>query len=79
MENMTGESAGESPSNTVSGTPEIENHIDKAWIAYISEDLPRTVAESADSAVRSARSLQQNSSSHIRTLQMFIEMNVMFI
>ncbi|GKE96528.1 hypothetical protein Tco_1581383 [Tanacetum coccineum] len=66
MENMTGESR----SNTVSGTPETENHLDKAWIAYISEDLPRTVAESADSAMRSARSLQQNSSSHIRTLQL---------
>nr|GEW34843.1 reverse transcriptase domain-containing protein [Tanacetum cinerariifolium] len=65
MENMIGESL----SNTVSSTPETENHLDKAWIAYICEDLPRTVAESADSAVRSARSLQQNSSSHIRTLQ----------
>ncbi|GJY06774.1 hypothetical protein Tco_0373828 [Tanacetum coccineum] len=65
MENVTGES----PSNTVSGTPESENHLEKAWIAYISEDLSRTVAESADTAVRSSRWLQQNSSSHIRTLQ----------
>ncbi|GJY90097.1 zinc finger, CCHC-type containing protein [Tanacetum coccineum] len=64
MENMTEESR----SNTVSGTPETKNHLYKAWIAHISEDLARTVAESADSAMRSARSLQKNSSSHIRTL-----------
>ncbi|GJS90186.1 hypothetical protein Tco_0772822 [Tanacetum coccineum] len=42
MENMTEESAGKPLSNTVSGTPETENHLE-------------TVAESADSAVRSAR------------------------
>nr|GEU32167.1 uncharacterized protein [Tanacetum cinerariifolium] len=73
MENMIGESL----SNTVSGTPETGNHLDKAWIAYISEDLLRTVAESADSAVRSARSLQQNSSSHIRNLQ-FVNLTIYF-
>ncbi|GKF83378.1 hypothetical protein Tco_0245034, partial [Tanacetum coccineum] len=46
MENLTVES----PSNLGPGTPESENHLEKAWIAYISEDLPRTVAESADTA-----------------------------
>lgn len=40
-----------------------------AWRAYISEELPRTVQESADSAIRSARSLQQSSSTHLRSLQ----------
>lgn len=33
------------------------------------EDLQRTVIESKDSAIRSARSFQQNSSSHFRSLQ----------
>nr|KAJ0215466.1 hypothetical protein LSAT_V11C300139980 [Lactuca sativa] len=42
---------------------------EKPWHSYIYEDLPHTVQESADSAVRSARSLQQNSSTHIRTLK----------
>ncbi|GLT82469.1 hypothetical protein SLE2022_008370 [Rubroshorea leprosula] len=36
------------------------------------EDLQRTVKESTDSAIRSARSLQQNSSTHIRSLQDFV-------
>ena len=39
------------------------------WLTYISEDLPRTVQESADSAISSARSLQQSSSTHLRSLQ----------
>ncbi|CAK9141616.1 unnamed protein product, partial [Ilex paraguariensis] len=42
---------------------------EKAWHSYISEDLPRTFHESADSAIRSARSLQNNSSTHLRGLQ----------
>ncbi|KAL0369968.1 UNVERIFIED_CONTAM: hypothetical protein Sangu_0314900 [Sesamum angustifolium] len=41
----------------------------KAWRTYISEELPRSVKESADSAIRSARSLQQSSSTHLRSLQ----------
>ncbi|PSR90283.1 Meiotic coiled-coil protein [Actinidia chinensis var. chinensis] len=45
---------------------------EKPWHAYLSEDLPRTVAVSADSAIRSARSLQSNSSTQLRTLQDFI-------
>lgn len=54
--------------NAADGTS--ENHQqEKPWHSYISEDLPRTVQESADSAFRSARSLQQNSSTQIRTLQ----------
>ncbi|PIN02919.1 hypothetical protein CDL12_24569 [Handroanthus impetiginosus] len=44
----------------------------KAWRTYISEELPRSVQESADSAIRSARSIQQSSSTHLRTLQDFI-------
>lgn len=39
------------------------------WRTYIAEDIPRTVQESADSAIRSARSLQQSSSTHLRSLQ----------
>lgn len=39
----------------------------KEWV----EDLQRTVIESKDSALRSARSLQQNSSTHLRSLQVF--------
>ncbi|KAJ0021492.1 hypothetical protein Pint_31482 [Pistacia integerrima] len=37
----------------------------KEWV----EDLQRTVIQSKDSALRSARSLQQNSSTHLRSLQ----------
>ncbi|XP_041999580.1 RGS1-HXK1-interacting protein 1-like isoform X1 [Salvia splendens] len=42
------------------------------WLTYISEDLPRSVQESADSAISSARSLQQSSSTHLRSLQEFV-------
>ncbi|KAH6813838.1 chromosome-associated kinesin [Perilla frutescens var. frutescens] len=42
------------------------------WRTYISEDLPRTVQESADSAIRSARSIHQSSSTHLRSFQDFI-------
>lgn len=65
---MIGEVAANSPPSAADGTPENQQQ-EKPWHSYISEDLPRTVQESADSAVRSARSLQQNSSTHIRTLQ----------
>lgn len=44
----------------------------KPWHISFAEDLQRTVSESADSAIRSALSLQQNSSSHLRSLQEFI-------
>ncbi|GFP95655.1 hypothetical protein PHJA_001709700 [Phtheirospermum japonicum] len=44
----------------------------KAWSTYISEELPRTVQESADTAIRSARSLHQSSSTHLRSLQDFV-------
>ncbi|XP_019250961.1 PREDICTED: uncharacterized protein LOC109229868 [Nicotiana attenuata] len=44
---------------------------EKAWHSYISEDLPRTVQESTDSALRSARFIQYTSSTHLRTLQVF--------
>lgn len=65
-EKMIGDVAANSPPNAAAGeSPEVE----KPWLSYISEDLPRTVQESADSAVRSARELQHNSSTHIRTLQ----------
>ncbi|OWM69301.1 hypothetical protein CDL15_Pgr025488 [Punica granatum] len=40
-------------------------------IAEIAEDVQRTVMESRDSAIRSARSLQQNSSTQLRSLQDF--------
>ena len=42
---------------------------DKSWHYYISEDLPRTVVESTDSAIRSARSLQHSSSARLRNLR----------
>ncbi|KAK3409634.1 hypothetical protein EUGRSUZ_J01745 [Eucalyptus grandis] len=38
-------------------------------IADIAEDVQRTVLESRDSAIQTARSLQQNSSTHLRSLQ----------
>ncbi|KAM3376237.1 RGS1-HXK1-interacting protein 1 isoform X1 [Capsicum galapagoense] len=41
----------------------------KAWHSYVSEDLPRSVQQSTDSAIRSARSIQDTSSTHLRTLQ----------
>ncbi|KAH7836891.1 hypothetical protein Vadar_007054 [Vaccinium darrowii] len=44
----------------------------KSWHSYISEDLPRTVVQSTDSAIRSARSLQHTSSTHLQTLRDFI-------
>ncbi|PON42401.1 chromosome-associated kinesin [Trema orientale] len=40
-----------------------------ATIASMAEDLQRTVLSSTDSAIRSARSLHQNSSAHFRNLQ----------
>lgn len=43
-----------------------------SWHSYISEDLPRTVVQSTDSAIRSARSLHHNSTTHFRTLQDFM-------
>ncbi|KAK6923827.1 hypothetical protein RJ641_010027 [Dillenia turbinata] len=42
---------------------------EKPWHATIAEDLPRTVMESTDSALRSARTLQHNSSTHLRNLR----------
>ncbi|KAI3894700.1 hypothetical protein MKX03_031630 [Papaver bracteatum] len=44
------------------------------WQTYYNSagDLKRTVYESTDSALRSARSLKQNSSTHLRTLQDFL-------
>nr|GEZ59970.1 hypothetical protein [Tanacetum cinerariifolium] len=50
---MTEESAGKPLSNIVSGTPDTENHLD-------------TVAESVDSAMRSARNKGECILSHIR-------------
>ncbi|KAM3309366.1 RGS1-HXK1-interacting protein 1 isoform X2 [Capsicum chacoense] len=44
----------------------------KAWHSYISDDLPRSVQQSTDSAIRSARSIQDTSSTHLRTLQDFM-------
>ncbi|KAJ4834203.1 RGS1-HXK1-interacting protein 1 [Turnera subulata] len=41
------------------------NNNNNNWV----EDLQRTVTESADSAIRSARSFQHTSSSHLRSLQ----------
>ncbi|TXG73023.1 hypothetical protein EZV62_001602 [Acer yangbiense] len=40
----------------------------REWV----EDLQRTVIQSKDSAIRSARSLQHNSSTHLRSLQDFV-------
>ncbi|KAJ4723998.1 Uncharacterized conserved protein UCP022280 [Melia azedarach] len=40
----------------------------KEWV----EDLQRSVIQSKDSAIRSARSFQQNSSTHLRSLQDFV-------
>ncbi|CAA0829035.1 Uncharacterised conserved protein UCP022280 [Striga hermonthica] len=44
----------------------------KAWRTYISEELPRSVQESADTAIRSARSLHQSSSTLLCSLQDFV-------
>lgn len=38
-------------------------------IAELAEDVQRTVMESRDSAIRSARNLQRNSSTHLQSLQ----------
>ncbi|KAL7611384.1 hypothetical protein Lser_V15G11230 [Lactuca serriola] len=70
-ENMIGDVAANSPSNTADETVENQQQ-EKPWHSYIYEDLPRMVQESADSAVRFARSLQQNSSTHIRTLKDYV-------
>ncbi|XP_059628709.1 RGS1-HXK1-interacting protein 1 [Cornus florida] len=68
-----GEVSGDSGSiNAADETPKQQQQQDKAWHTYISEDLPRTVLESTDSAIRSARTLQHNSSDHLRNLQDFI-------
>lgn len=52
--------------------PPVDSPQNKAWHSYISEDLPRTVQESTDSAIRSARSIQNTSSTHLRTLQVLL-------
>nr|XP_043640208.1 RGS1-HXK1-interacting protein 1 [Erigeron canadensis] len=66
---IAGDVAASSPSpDSGEVTPE-NQQVEKPWHTYISEDLPRTVQESADSAFRSARELQHNSSTHFRTLQ----------
>ena len=49
--------------------PTLENVTAPSSISAIAEDLQRTVVQSKDSAIRSARSFQQASSSHIRSLQ----------
>ena len=41
----------------------------QSWQSYISEDLPRSLMESTDAAIRSARSLHNDSSAHLRSLQ----------
>lgn len=69
---MIGDVAANSPSNTADETAENQQQ-EKPWHSYIYEDLPRTVQESVDSAVRSAWSLQQNSSTHIRTLKVLYQ------
>ncbi|XP_052192324.1 RGS1-HXK1-interacting protein 1 [Diospyros lotus] len=55
----------------MSKTTQQQQKEEKSWHSYISEDLPRTVVQSTDSAIRSARSLQHNSSTHLRTLRDF--------
>ncbi|KAL2470050.1 Uncharacterized conserved protein UCP022280 [Abeliophyllum distichum] len=50
----------------------VDQTVEKPWHSYISDDLPRSVQQSTDSAIRSARSLQQSSSTHLRTFQDFI-------
>ncbi|KAL5994997.1 hypothetical protein ACLOJK_025055 [Asimina triloba] len=42
---------------------------EKPWHSYTAEDLKRTVFESTDSALRSARSVQETSSLHFRAFQ----------
>ncbi|KAJ4971991.1 hypothetical protein NE237_005090 [Protea cynaroides] len=53
-------------------TPSETTDGEKSWHAYTAEDLKRTVLQSTDSALRSARNLQHNSSTHLLTLQDFI-------
>lgn len=50
----------------------------QTWHISFAEGLQRTVSESADSAVRSARSLQQNSSSHLSSLQVTVSSSSFF-
>ncbi|XP_058079321.1 RGS1-HXK1-interacting protein 1 [Magnolia sinica] len=45
---------------------------EKPWHSYTAEDLKRTMYESTDSALQSARSLQESSSTHFRAFQDFI-------
>ncbi|KZV47863.1 hypothetical protein F511_10885 [Dorcoceras hygrometricum] len=40
-----------------------------SWQSYIASELPRTFQDSAHSAIQSARSIQQSSSTHLRTLK----------
>lgn len=44
----------------------------KPWHSYLSEELPRSLMESKDSAIRSARSLQHDSSTHLNYFQDFM-------
>ncbi|XP_047321909.1 RGS1-HXK1-interacting protein 1 [Impatiens glandulifera] len=70
-----GEEASDSPN--LEGEPSqlhetAANSSASSWYSYVSEDLPRTVQESTDTAVRSARTFRDNSSTHLRSLQDWI-------
>lgn len=63
------EERGVTPPNLEGNREEKLSQPSKPWHSYISEELPRSFKDSTDSAIRSARSLQHNSSTHLRTLQ----------
>ncbi|XP_027072304.1 RGS1-HXK1-interacting protein 1 [Coffea arabica] len=62
----------ESSITSASPSKDKSDKADKTWHSYISEDLPRTVQQSTDSALRSARSFHHSSSTHFRTLRDFM-------
>ncbi|KAF8398616.1 hypothetical protein HHK36_017547 [Tetracentron sinense] len=65
-------SCGKEKMTEASDFPPEASQEEKPWKAYTAEDLKRTVFESTDSALRSARSLQDNSSTYLRALQDFV-------
>lgn len=58
-----------SPVNTFAEGEGQTQQPSKPWHSYISDDLPRSLKESTDAAIRSARSLHHDSSTRLRFLQ----------
>lgn len=65
----SGDDLSASPASESNHEKKLENASTSSTIAAMAEDLQRSVLNSTDSAIRSARSLHHNSSAHFRNFQ----------